>query len=125
MGWNKYQSNLLNKLDSFELEEINQGIHELEKKIGKTYIGNSFDETLLILHILKDQAYKKTIWQETNELKNQLFHSWEQITDVKTARVKTFNTWIKYQNQLKGVEFVRDKLQYELEQLQLMEVNTQ
>ncbi len=32
-----YKTKLLNQLDSLELEEINQGIAELENNIGKTY----------------------------------------------------------------------------------------
>ncbi|OUK18674.1 hypothetical protein BU181_16655, partial [Enterococcus faecium] len=49
--------------------------------------------------------------------------AWLNITDMQEAREKTFNTWVKYQNQLKGAEFVRDGLKYELEQLKLMEVS--
>lgn len=39
-----YKSNLLNQLDRLELEEINQGIAELENNIGTFYFGNSFNE---------------------------------------------------------------------------------
>lgn len=118
-----YKTKLLNQLDSFELEEINQGIAELENNIGKTYFGNSFNEKLTVLYVLKKHADHKVICQEISELKNQIFSAWLNITDIREARLKTFNTWVKYQNQLKGVEFVRDGLKYELAQLQLMEVS--
>lgn len=117
-----YKTKLLNQLDSFELEEINQGIAELENNIGKAYFGKSFKEKLAVLYVLKRHADYKTICREINELKTQIFNEWMNITDIREARVKTFNTWVKYQNQLKEVEFVRDGLKYELEQLQLMEV---
>lgn len=118
-----YKTNLLNQLDRLDLEEINQGIAELENNIGKTYFGNSFNEKLAILYVLKKHAEHKLICREINELKNQILTAWLNITDMQEARVKTFTTWVKYQNQLKGAEFVRDGLKYELEQLKLMEVS--
>ncbi|MBU5581737.1 MULTISPECIES: hypothetical protein [Enterococcus] len=118
-----YKTNLLNQLDRLDLEEINQGIAELENNIGKTYFGNSFNEKLTVLYVLKKHADHKLICREINELKNQILTAWLNITDIREARVKTFNTWVKYQNQLKGAEFVRDGLKYELEQLKLMEVS--
>ena len=88
-----YKTKLLNQLDSLELEEINQGI-------GKTYFGNSFNEKLTVLYVLKKHAEHKIICREINELKNQILTTWLNITDMQEARVKTFNTWVKYQNQL-------------------------
>ncbi len=72
--------------------------------------------------------YSKTCRTQNNlsrnqRAKNQILTAWLNITDMQEARVKTFNTWVKYQNQLKGAEFVRDGLKYELEQLKLMEVS--
>ena len=61
-----YKTKLLNQLDSFELEEINQGIAELENNIGKTYFGNSFNEKLTVLYVLK-----KTCRSQTNLSRNQ------------------------------------------------------
>ena len=75
------------------------------------------------MYVLKKHADHKLICREINELKNQIITEWTNITDIREARAKTFNTWVKYQNQLKGVEFVRDGLKYELEQLKLMEVS--
>ncbi|HGT1268931.1 TPA: hypothetical protein ACMV4O_000618 [Enterococcus faecium] len=54
-----YKTKLLNQLDSLELEEINQGIAELENNIGKTYFGNSFNEKLTVLYVLKNMQNTK------------------------------------------------------------------
>ena len=117
-----YKTKLLNQLDSLELEEINQGIAELENNIGKTYFGNSFNEKLTVLYVLKTCRTQNNL-SRNQRAKNQILTAWLNITDMQEARVKTFNTWVKYQNQLKGAEFVRDGLKYELEQLKLMEVS--
>lgn len=118
-----YKTNLLNQLDSIELDEINQGIAELENNIGKTYFGNSFNEKLTVLYVLKKHADYKAIRREISELKEQICEEWLLVTDLEEAKGKTFQTWGKYQNQLIDVEFVRNGLKYELEQLQLMEVS--
>lgn len=118
-----YESEVLNILDRMKLEDINKGIDELENNIGKRYFGTSFKEKLTILYVLKKQADHKVICQEINELKNQIYSEWKNVTDIQDADVKTFNTWVKYQNQLKGVDFVRDGLKYELKQLQLAVVS--
>lgn len=64
-----YKTKLLNQLDSLELEEINQGIAELENNIGKTYFGNSFNEKLTVCMYSK-HAEHKIICREINELKS-------------------------------------------------------
>ncbi|MGF1917232.1 hypothetical protein [Enterococcus faecalis] len=117
-----YNSQILKILDNFDLGEINQGIDELEKNIDKTYIGKRFKEKLALLYILRSHAENKNICGEIHDLKEQIFKEWLRITDIRDARVRTFNTWGKYQNQSKGAVFVRDGLKYELEKLQIMEV---
>lgn len=120
-----HKSQILNILNSFELAEINQRIDELEKNINKIYFGKSFKEKLTILYILKNHVENKNICGEIQELKEQLLKEWLRITDIREARVKTFNAWVKYQNQLKGAAFVRDGLKYEVEQVQIKEVVSQ
>ncbi|BDP57971.1 hypothetical protein EfmJHP36_24500 [Enterococcus faecium] len=61
-----YKTKLLNQLDSLELEEINQGIAELENNIGKTYFGNSFNEKLTVLY-----CTHKTCRTQNNLSRNQ------------------------------------------------------
>ncbi len=117
-----YNSQILNILDSFGLAEINQGIDELEKNINKIYFGKSFKEKLALLYILRSHAENKQVCREIHILKKQLLTEWLRMTNIRDARVRTFNTWVKYQNQSKGAVFVRDGLKYELEQLQIKEV---
>lgn len=117
-----HKSQILNILNSFDLAEINQGIDELEKNIDKTYIGKRFKEKLAILYILKSHAENKQVCREIQVLKEQLLSEWLRRTNIEDARAKTFKTWVKYQNQLKGAVFVRDGLKSELAQLRLMEV---
>lgn len=122
MEMNRYESRILRQLDSYKLEEINVGIAELESSIDKTRFGRHYKDELAVLYVLREHAKYKETCTEIHDLKEQIFKEWLQKTDLKEARIKTFNTWVKYQNQLKGPEFVRDSLKYELEQLQLMEV---
>lgn len=113
-----YESPILNQLARFNLEDIDKGIDELEKNIGKIYIGKSFNEKLAVLYVLRKQAKYESLCREVSELKDKLFNEWMQKADLREARVKTFNTCVKYQNQSKGLEFVRDGLKREIEQLQ-------
>ena len=122
MPYGKHESDILNVLASFSLEEINQGISELEEKNGKIFLGSIFEERLEILNTLKKHAERSLVCREVSNLKQAIFVEWSKRTDLKTARAKTFCVWVKCQNQLKGIEFVRDSLKYELEQLQHTEV---
>ncbi|MGL9969471.1 hypothetical protein [Enterococcus sp. DIV1420a] len=96
-----YKSEILNTPDNFDLSEINQGIDELEKNIDKTYIGKHFKEKLAILYILKSHAENKQVCREVHTLKEQLLAEWLCITNIRDARVRTFNTWVKISESIK------------------------
>jgi hypothetical protein len=112
----------LNTIDGFQLEEIESGIDELESCIGKSLLGERFNEKLELLYVLKRHAEQRMITREIHELKEDILREWLLRTSLSEARVRTFNTWAKFQNQLEGAEFVCEGLKNELEQLQLMEV---
>lgn len=113
---------ILNQLNSFSLDEIQQGIDELENTIGFTRFGERYKDQLIILYKLKKNAEKKRLNCEVNALKNQLFERLAEIVPISIARSQTFNLWVKYKKQDKGAQYVRDSLQMELESLQLQEV---
>ncbi|MFB8533612.1 hypothetical protein [Enterococcus casseliflavus] len=122
MAFGKFNSEILNTIDGFQLEEIESGIDELESCIGKSLLGERFNEKLELLYVLKRHAEQRMITREIHELKEDILREWLLRTSLSEARVRTFNTWAKFQNQLEGAEFVCEGLKNELEQLQLMEV---
>ncbi|MGF2082310.1 hypothetical protein [Enterococcus casseliflavus] len=122
MAFGKFNSEILNTIDGFQLEEIESGIDELESCIGKSLLGERFNEKLEILYVLKRHAEQRLIAREIHELKEDILKEWLIRTSLSEARVRTFNTWAKFQNQLEGAAFVCEGLKNELEQLQLMEV---
>jgi hypothetical protein len=122
MAFGKFNSEILNTIDGFQLEEIESGIDELESWIGKSLLGERFNEKLELLYVLKRHAEQRMITREIHELKEDILREWLLRTSLSEARVRTFNTWAKFQNQLEGAEFVCEGLKNELEQLQLMEV---
>lgn len=122
MAFGKFNSEVLNAIDGFQLGEIESGINELESCLGKTLLGEHFNEKLEILYVLKRHAEQRLITREIHELKEAILKEWLLRTSLSEARARTFNTWAKYQNQLKGAKFVCEGLKDEFEQLQLMEV---
>ncbi|MDV7690037.1 hypothetical protein [Enterococcus casseliflavus] len=122
MAFGKFNSEILNTIDGFQLEEIESGIDELESCIGKSLLGERFNEKLELLYVLKRHAEQRMITREIHELKEDILREWLLRTSLSEARVRTFNTWAKFQNQLEGAGFVCEGLKNELEQLQLMEV---
>lgn len=113
----KNKSEILNVFENFSLDEINEGIEELESTIGKTRFGNIYHEQLDILYTLKSHAIHKNISREVHDLKEQLKNEFLKTMDLEKANVKTFNLWVGYHNQGKGIEFDRDNLQLELDSL--------
>ncbi|KAF1295095.1 hypothetical protein BAU15_04895 [Enterococcus sp. JM4C] len=122
MTWLDYDSEILNTMKNFKLEEIAEGIDELERKIGRTLFGETFDERLEILYILKRQSEYKNVCSEVRDVKEEIFKELLKQSDERTARVKAFSIWVGYQNQLLGAEFVRDNLRLELNKLKQTEV---
>lgn len=122
MAFGKFNSEVLNAIDGFQSGEIESGINELESCLGKSLLGERFNEKLDILYVLKRHAEQRLITREIHELKEAILKEWMLRGSLSEARARTFNTWAKYQNQLKGDKFVCEGLKDELEQLQLMEV---
>ncbi|WP_086351155.1 hypothetical protein [Candidatus Enterococcus clewellii] len=108
---------ILIKLESFTLEEINEGIETLENSIGRTRFGNKYNEQLTILYTLRGHGERKLLNHEINEIKRQILDNLALKFSIREARVKTFQLWIKYHDQRKGNDFVRDKLRLELDRL--------
>lgn len=120
MSWGN-EPKIIRQLDSFSLDEIQQGISELESTIGSTRFGTRYDDQLVILYKLKKIAEMKRLNCEVNALKNQLFERLAETMPISIARSQTFNLWVKYKNQDKGAQYLRDSLQMELKNLQLEE----
>lgn len=122
MTYGTCEASILNTFEKFTLEEINQGINELESNIGRTYFGNPFKEKLKILYILREQKEKRVAMNEIPCLKKALIREFMKTCDYRTAEGKMFQIWVEYQNELKGALFVRDGLKSELEKIQAMVV---
>lgn len=113
---------ILGTINQFTLEEITQGIEVLENSIGRTRFGNKYDDQLEILYVLKGHAEKRILNYEISELTNQIREALLREFNIKEARAKTFQIVVRYQNNGRGNEFVRDGLKKELKKLQLVEV---
>lgn len=115
---NFFKSNLLKSLESVSLEEVTGAIDELKDKKGKICFGKKYDDLLDVLYTLEEIAEKKALSKEVHCLKEELIARFEPELGNDAARVKVFNIWVKYQNQGKGLEFVKKSLIAELEELE-------
>lgn len=113
----KYQSKILNDIELLTLEEVNQAIEELTTKMDKVLFGSHYRELLEILNTLKRHVDDRSLWHEISRLKQDIHDYWSVVVGKKTANVLTFQTWVRYQNELKGPEFVRDSLKKEITML--------
>ena len=112
---------ILRDLESFNINDIDEAIKELEDNIGKSYFGNGWSEKLQVLYSLKKFAEKKRLATEISKLKEQLVERFTAIYGKRKARPQVANLV----NDLhaegcavgKGREFVRDGLIAEIERL--------
>ncbi|MEQ7091791.1 hypothetical protein ABQE17_03115 [Enterococcus gallinarum] len=114
---NFFKSNLLKSLESVSLEEVTGAIDELKEKKGKICFGKKYDDLLDVLYTLEEIAEKKALSKEVHFLKEDLIARFEPELGIDEARSKAFNIWVEYQNQGKGLEFVKKSLIAELEEL--------
>lgn len=109
---------ILKDLESFNINDIDEAIQELEDKIGKSYFGNGWSEKLQVLYSLKKFAENKRLAKEISKLKEQLV---ERLTAIH-GKHKAWSTVANLVNDLqaegKGREFVRDGLMIEIERLE-------
>ena len=109
---------ILKDLESFNINDIDEAIQELEDKIGKSYFGKGWEEKLQVLYSLKKFAENKRLAKEIYTLKEKLV---ERLTVLHGKR-KAWSTAANLVNELqaegKGREFVRDGLIIELERLE-------
>ena len=108
---------ILRDLESFNINDIDEAIHELEDKIGKSYLGNGWEEKLQVLYSLKKFAEKKRLNLEIYKLKEQLVERLTAIHGKSTAWADVANIVNELQAEGKGREFVRDGLIIEIERL--------
>ncbi|WP_442761636.1 hypothetical protein [Pseudolactococcus chungangensis] len=109
---------ILKDLESFNINDIDEAIQELEDKIGKPYFGNGWEEKLKVLYSLKKFAEKKRLATEIFRLKEQLVERLTAIHGKHKAWVEVANIVNDLQAEGKGREFVRDGLMIELERLE-------
>ena len=109
---------ILRDLESFNINDIDEAIQELEDKIGKSYFGNGWEEKLQVLRSLKKFAEKKRLNLEIYKLKEQLVERLTALHGKSTAWADVATLVIDLQAEGKGREFVRDGLIIELEQLE-------
>ena len=109
---------ILKDLESFNINDIDEAIKELEDNIGKSYFGKGCEEKLHVLYSLKKFAEKKRLAKEIYTLKEKLV---ERLT-VLHGKHKAWSTVANLVNELqaegKGREFVRDGLMIEIERLE-------
>lgn len=109
---------ILKDLENFNINDIDEAIQELENKIGKSYLGNGWEEKLQVLYSLKKFAEKKRLAKEIYTLKEQLVERLAAMHGKHKARADVANLAIELQAEGKGREFVRDGLKIELERLE-------
>ena len=109
---------ILKDLESFNINDIDEAIQELEDKIGKPYFGNGCEEKLQVLYSLKKFAEKKRLATEIFRLKEQLVERLTAIHGKHKAWADVANLVNELQAEDKGREFVRDGLKIELERLE-------
>lgn len=109
---------ILKDLESFNINDIDEAIQELEDKIGKSYFGKGWEEKLQVLYSLKKFAENKRLAKEIYTLKEKLV---ERLTVLHGKR-KAWSTVANLVNSLQaegnGREFVRDGLKIEIERLE-------
>ena len=109
---------ILKDLESFNINDIDEAIKELEDNIGKSYFGKGWEEKLQVLYSLKKFAEKKRLAKEIYTLKEKLV---ERLT-VLHGKHKAWSTVANLLNSLQaegnGREFVRDGLKIEIERLE-------
>ena len=109
---------ILKDLESFNINDIDEAIQELEDNIGKSYFGNGWEEKLQVLYSLKKFAEKKRLATEIFRLKEQLVERLTAIHGKHKAWADVANLVNELQAEGKGREFVRDGLKIELERLE-------
>lgn len=109
---------ILKDLESFNINDIDEAIQELEDNIGKSYFGNGWEEKLQVLYSLKKFAEKKRLATEIFRLKEQLVERLTAIHGKHKAWADVANLVNGLQAEGKGREFVRDGLMIEIERLE-------
>lgn len=109
---------ILKDLESFNINDIDEAIQELEDKIGKSYFGNVWEEKLQVLYSLKKFAEKKRLAKEIFTLKEKLVERLTAIHGKYKAWADVANLVNSLQAEGKGREFVRDGLIIEIERLE-------
>ena len=109
---------ILKDLESFNINDIDEAIQELENKIGKSYFGNVWEEKLQVLYSLKKFAEKKRLATEIFRLKEQLVERLTAMHAKHKAWADVANLVNSLQAEGKGREFVRDGLMIEIERLE-------
>ena len=109
---------ILQDLESFNINDIDEAIQELEQNIGKSYFGNGWSEKLQVLYSLKKFAEKKQLAKEIYRLKEQLVERLTVLHGKHKAWANVANIVNELQAEGKGREFVRDGLIIEIEQLE-------
>lgn len=109
---------ILKDLESFNINDIDEAIKELEDNIGKSYFGKGWEEKLQVLYSLKKFAETKRLTTEINKLK-------EQLVERLTVLHGKHKAWATIDNRMsvlhaegKGKAFVRDGLIIELERFE-------
>lgn len=108
---------ILKDLESFNINDIDEAIQELEDKIGKSYFGNGWEEKLQVLYSLKKFAEKKRLAKEIYTLKEQLVERLTVLHGKHKAWATVANLVNDLQAEGKGREFVRDGLTAEIKRL--------
>ena len=109
---------ILKDLESFNINDIDEAIQELEDNIGKSYFGKGWEEKLQVLYSLKKFAEKKQLAKEIYTLKEQLVERLTALHGKHEAWADVANLVNDLQAEGKGREFVRDGLKIELERLE-------
>ncbi|MGO2799603.1 MAG: hypothetical protein ACTIAW_11050 [Lactococcus lactis] len=109
---------ILKELESFNINDIDEAIQELEDKIGKSYFGNGWEEKLQVLYSLKKFAENKRLEKEIFALKEKLVERLTAIHGKHEAWADVANLVNELQAEGKGREFVRDGLKIEIKRLE-------
>ena len=109
---------ILKDLESFNINDIDEAIQELEDNIGKSYFGKGWEEKLQVLYSLKKFAEKKRLAKEIYTLKEKLVERLTAIHGKHEAWSTVANLVNELQAEGKGREFVRDGLKIEIERLE-------
>lgn len=109
---------ILKDLESFNINDIDEAIQELEQNIGKSYFGNGWSEKLQVLYSLKKFAENKRLAKEIYTLKEQLVERLTVLHGKRKAWADVANLVNDLQAEGKGREFVRDGLMIEIERLE-------